>query len=78
MRLSVSAGSKRDQKKARHYQPFNPRTGENIPLVISCDTANGVYLRFKPGDNGRPFLNAKKTEIVKEVCHGPIRLRRVV
>lgn len=78
MKLSWVATSKRKRKKAKQYKPYNPITGNIIRLVIWADTKNGVYYRYKPDENGMAFLNASKTEIVREFCHGPVRFRRVV
>lgn len=44
--------------------------GVEMKEVIEYDCEAGLIVRFKLGEDGRPMLNAKRDEIVRETVHG--------
>jgi hypothetical protein len=52
--------------------------GEVVSQVVTYDCDNGYIVRNKTDDAGRPMLNDRRDEVLTEVLHGGVSVRRRV
>lgn len=57
---------------AGHLQVYV--NGEVVPRCITVDEKEGIAIRHKIGDDGKPIMNEMRDGFIRETLHGDVRI----